>query len=183
MINLLPPEEKNRLKEEKIRKVVAINLILVLFFLCFIVAGLICVDMYIGEKVNSKANILAEIEKNYQDAGLKDSKKEITKFNGELERLKNFYSEKKYVVDILEKISKLIDGNEIYIKNFYYSIVFRDKAPQYNIAISGHATNREILFNFKKELEKEPTFSEIKFPQENWVKPIDINFEVNMLVK
>lgn len=183
MINLLPPEEKSRLKWAQRKKVIIINWSLILLFLFFTIAGIFLVDMYIGQQINGNKDRIAEVEKNYQGVSLNNFQKEVGKFNGGLEKVKSYYNQRKYVSDVIESVSSIIGASGIYVKNFSYSLTFIDKVPDYRIVISGHAPSREVLFNFKKDLEKNPNFSEIIFPQENWVKAIDVDFEINMKIK
>jgi hypothetical protein len=183
MINLLPQSEKDRLEWEQNKKIIIINWSLVLSFFVFLIIGLSLVNAYIASQVGANTGALLDAEKNYQKTGLNDFQKEIVKFNLGLEKVDQFYGQKKYVSEILEKLTPLIKKGGVYVKNFSFSLTFKDRKPYYNISINGYAPTRELLFMFKKNLEKEKGFSDISLPQESWVKPVDISFVLNLAIK
>lgn len=183
MINLLPPAEKERLKNERTTKVITILWSFVLIFLVAVILCFVYVYFYINEKINEKRLLISDVEKSYTQTSLKDFQKELAKFNSDVEKIKNFYEKKKYVSDTIEKLADVIGEQKIYIKNFSFSLIRKEKSSLYSISITGFSPDREALFDFKKSLEEESAFSDIKFPQENWVKPTNINFEASFSIK
>ena len=178
MINLLPSAEK---KELLLRERQSLILILGILFLSFLISlSLILLSI--------KISLSGDLE--IQKMTLKDKEKEIS-FNQELEeKIKNsnrvlsnldsFYQSQFNLTQILEKISGLLPSGT-YLTNLNLNPLQTEKGIQ--VSLSGFCPNREILLSFKENLEREGSFSEIYFPPENWLKPIDINFNVTFKIK
>ena len=67
MINLLPPEEKEKLSSKRGEKLIAILVITVLVFLICLILILSSIKIYITAEANSQKIILEQAEKKYQN--------------------------------------------------------------------------------------------------------------------
>ncbi len=183
MINLLPPEEKEKLLLEKKKILITIFLILVLYFLFCLIFILFSVKAYSETQLEFQKALLLKTEKGLGDSEIKNFQEKIDKTNSTLTKIDSFYQQQIYFSEILERISKILPP-EIYLTNF--SAVFYTKEKEetgIKFSLSGFAPARETLIEFRKNLEKEEDFKEIYFPPTNWVKPIDIDFSLSFKIE
>lgn len=177
MINLLPPYEKEKIRSNRIRSAcVILTCSVILFFFCIFIF-FATFDIYLGIELRNSKNELKEAEAYYQKDDLKDFKAELASINGDLAQLNKFFTEKIYVSNVLSEFFKNIEAPQIYLKNV---TIFSDKEGKYNIASEGIAKKRDDLFYLKKKIESDKFFSDLKFPQENWVKAEDVNFNISV---
>jgi len=177
MINLLPPEEKRDLLAENKRRTILILLVLVLFFLSVLVLILFSVKTYLQIEAISQKALLLETEKKPQQPEVQGFQEKVNLINQNLTKLSNFYKQKIYFSDILERVSQILP-TQIYLNNFSATLSTAEKEPTIKIALSGFAVNRDVLLEFKQNLEKESDFKNFNFSSINRVKPIDIDFFV-----
>jgi len=167
MINLLPSIEKEKILLEKNKRIVIILWVLVLFFLTCSILILFSIKTYIQAQVKSQQYLLTEAKKEKSQSEVENLQEEINSINSNLTKLDSFYQNGIYLSGILEKISKTLP-QKLYLTNL--SIVFP------SVSLFGFAPTTETLFEFKENLEKEPSFKEISFPPANWVDITDIDF-------
>jgi len=181
MINLLPPLEKEKLLLERKRKLIIILWIFVLSFVFYFILILLPIKFYIQGQVEYQRIILQEVKKEFEQSGVQDLQEKIDSANLALTKLDNFYQNKIYLVEILEKISGALP-QETYITDLSAILFETDEELELRVSLSGFAPTREILFNLKKNLEEEKDFKKVHFPPTNWVEPFDIDFLVNFEV-
>lgn len=170
MINLLPPEEKKAILKEKKKKMMIIIWFLFFFFLVSLSLILYSLKFYVKGQADYYGIILESKENALESAGIKNFQAEAVKSNNIIRKINDFYSKKFYFTEISDKVSDaLIDG--IYLNNLSIDV----SESSFKISIAGFSPTREILFNFKNNLEKSG-FQNIFFPQTNWVKPENISF-------
>jgi len=168
MINLLPLSEKKALIEEENWKIVLILGFLVLIFLISLTLILLSIKIYLSGYVESQKIFLRQ---SYPQ----DLEKTIEITNQNLSKLNSFYQGQIDLTSILEKISNSLPP-QIYLTSLSY------QKERKKVSLLGFAPTRQILLEFKKNLEKEKDFSEIYFPLQNLVEPIDINFSVTFKI-
>ena len=97
--------------------------------------------------------------------------------------MNSFYQSESNLTEILEKISETLPIN-VYLAALNFDLLTATENEKHaaQISLSGFSPTREILLEFKKNLEKEQTFEEIYFSPSNWVKPTDIDFSVNFKI-
>lgn len=177
MINLLPPEEKRELLSEKKKRIIVILWILVLLSLFSLILILVSARIFLETQVLSQKGLLLEVERGSNQPEMRDFQEKISLINQNLTKLKNFYKEKIYFPDILERVSKTLP-QQLYLTNFSAALSLSGEEPIVKVSLSGFAPSREILFEFKQALEKESGFKNVYFSPANWVKPTDIDFLV-----
>lgn len=170
MINLLPPQYKAELKEEENWKLTVILSILFLIFLICLALILFSIKISISGRLEVQKILLLQEEKNFEESQIQNLEENITISNQTLLELYSFYQSQNNLTKTLEKISETIPSGA-YLTTLNLNL---DK-----ISLSGYSPTREILLEFKKNLEEEELFEEIYFPPSNWVKPSDIDFSVN----
>jgi len=176
MINLLSPVEKETLiKEEKYKLVLILEILFLIFLICFILI-LFSIKISLSGQVAAQKILLSEKEEGFKKSQIQDLGEKIDSFNKTLSKLDTYYLNQSSVVEILEKISQDLPLSA-YLTNFNFN------SGTNQISLSGFSPSREILLEFKKNLEKEENFQEIYFPPSNWVKPTDIDFLINFKIK
>src|SRR4030042_979842 len=108
MINLLPPEEKEKLVLEKKKKMLIIFWFLFLFHLLCLVLILFPIKIYLQGQIDSQKNLLLISEKETEQSEAQNIRNEINAINAGFIKLNSFYQNKKYFSEILEKISRLL---------------------------------------------------------------------------
>lgn len=182
MINLLPPEEKRELSAEKKRRIVIILWILVLFFLFSLFLTLLLAKIYLQTQVLSQKSILLGVEKESPQPEIEDFRGRITLINQNLTDLKTFYERKVYFPKVLERISQILPQG-IYLTNFSALLSAAEEKPIVKVSLTGFSPSREILFEFKQNLEREKDFQNVYFPPINWVKPANIDFLITFEIR
>jgi Tfp pilus assembly protein PilN len=177
MINLLPPQIKKEVEEEKIFKIILILGTLFLFFLLFLSLFLFLIKIYISQEIKTKKTLFEQKQAELILPTQKGFEEIIKKNNLILAQLNSFYKEQPYLTEIIEKIYKTLpDG-------FYLTkISLTSQLPEKRIIscrLSGFSPNRKKLIEFRENLKKEDAFKNILFPLDVWINPNDINFSVS----
>ena len=178
MINLLPPEEKNILIQEERFKLILILGIVFLSALLSLILILFSIRIYISSQTDSEKIIFEQEEKKVKIAEFQELQEKITLANKNLSNLNSFYQNQVYFTEILERISGTLPPaaylNNLSLKPLGGGIL--------NCTLSGFTSTREILLDFKKNLETEKTIKEIYFPPANWVESKDIDFNITFKI-
>ena len=172
--NLLPLQAKAELYQEEIKKLIMIFGVLILIFLFSLTLILFEIKDYISRQVDSERIFSDSEKKQLQISEIQNLREKINLANKTLSQLDSFYQEEVSLIEIFEKISNTIPP-QIYLTNLFYQ---KDNSQ---ISLSGFSPQREILVEFKKNLEKE--FLEVYFPPQVWTKSTDIDFQVNFKIK
>lgn len=175
MINLLPPPYQEELKQKEGRKLILILGILFLVFLISLTLILFSAKLYIQGQLDSVKILVDLEEKTMQAAEIKDFKQKVNLTNQNILKLNEFYETQINPIDILEKVFGTLP-EEITLTDFSW------QKNNSQVSISGFSSTREALFNFKNNLEADKEFAEIKFPPSNWIKPVDIDFNVTFKI-
>jgi len=179
MINLLPPIQKGKLKEEREKRILIHLLILVLFFNLSLSLSLLNLKIFLSEKIKKE-----KLELENQEKILKlETKKEILETNKLISDLLKFEKEKKEFSEILAKIFQVLP-KEIKVNNVNVSTTILDKKTKketFQISLVGFSPDRESLLRLKSILEE--NFKQVSFPPQVWVKEKEIDFSVTFLTK
>ncbi len=183
MINLLPIQQKKEILQEENWRLVLIVGITILAFLICLTLMLFSIKIYISGQVEVQKTFLEAEEEEFKTSELRNLEEELTLTNRTLLELNSFYQEQLNTTEILGKISETLPaGTHLTTLNFTSLTITEKEKYIAQISLSGFAPTREILLEFKKNLEKENLFDEICFPPSNWVKPTDIDFSVNFKI-
>lgn len=182
MINLLPPQQKEELKEEESFKLILITGILLSIFLIYFCLILFSIKIYISGEVKSQEILFSQREKEVNTPQAQTLQKNLIDFNQTLSRLYNFYKNQIIFSNILEKISETLpEGVSLTSISISPAPAAGDWRMDCNL--TGFSLTREALLLLKENLEKEETFGKISFPPANWAKPADISFTVSLKTK
>jgi len=180
MLNLLPQKEKEELIQEESFKLILILGILILIFLICLSLILFSIGISIGGQLAIEKALLSQ--KETEISHLRDLEKEIKNLNLTFSKLNSFYQKNPNFVKILEITSKTLPPGT-YLTSFNFNLPAKDKKYLGEVILNGYSPTREILLEFKKNLEQEELFQEVYFPPANWVEPTDINFTVNFKLR
>lgn len=175
MINLLPPRYQEELRQEENRRLTSILGILFLIFLISLTLILFSVKLYIQGQLESVKVIVDLEEKTLQVSEIQSLRERINLANQNLSKLDAFYKKQVSSIEVLEKIFKTLSP-EIHLTGFSW------QKNTSQVTMSGFSPSREALFGFKKNLEETKEFTEIYFPPQNWIKPVDIDFNVTFKI-
>lgn len=181
MINLLPPEEKEELIEEKKRKSITIlGMLFLVFLICFSLI-LYSINIFISGAIEAQRILFDQREKEFKNPQAQALQENLINFNQTLSQIDSFYQSQLNLTEILEKTSKALPPNS-YLTSLSLSPELIEE-ERMNCNLLGFSPTREILLEFKENLEKEKLFTDIYFPPTNWVQSKDINFTVNFKVR
>lgn len=176
MINLLPQSEKKILQIEEKEKIVLILETLSFIFLLCLILILASIQIYIWGQVEAEKIILEQEKREFEVSEVKDLPEKIKLANKTFSDLNSFYQSQIKSTEILEELSKTLPQG-VYLTNLSY----QKRTSQ--VIVSGFSKNREILFEFKKNLEQEESFQDIYFPPSTWIEAININFNMSLKIK
>lgn len=178
MINLLPPEEKIALIREEQLKLVLILGIVFLSALLSLILILFSIKIYISGQTNSEKIIFNQEEKKFKSAEFQKLQEEIILTNKTLSDLNSFYQNQINFTEILEKISGILPSG-VYLTTLSLS---SSGSGILDCSVSGFAPTREVLLDFKDNLESIEIFKEFYFPLTNLVKSTNIDFNLSFKI-
>jgi hypothetical protein len=179
MINLLPQTQKEKLKEEKEKRILFHWLILILFFGLSLSLSLFSLKIFLSERLKKEKLNLENQEKILRA----EAKKEILETNKLISELLNFEKNQKEISQILARIFQILPP-EIQVNTLSISKTVLDKKTKkegFQVTLIGFSPERTALLKLKSILED--NFSQVSFPPQVWVKEKEIDFSVNFLTK
>ena len=180
MINLLPSQEKEEIKQEENFKLILILGIIFLFFLISFSLILTSINIYISGEAKVQKILYQQREKELENPQMRTFQEKLINFNQTLTQLESFYQGQPNFTEILEELTVTLPSGT-YLTSLL--ITSQEKGEMLVFNLSGFSPTRQLLLDFKENLEKEDSFKEVSFPPANWVKPVDIDFTVNFKVK
>lgn len=181
MLNLLPPTEKNRLHFLRTRKgVFFLSILLVVFFILF---GLVLygINYYLLSKIERQKTLVLTSQEELNQSEFQELKVRTLAINQMLSDICSFQQKEFLFSPVLSEVVALAPPG-LYFKRISLrriEPVGQDAQSSGALALSGFSSQRETVFSFKKNLEKDPVFSDIRFSPETWLKPTDIEFYVS----
>ncbi len=185
MINLLPPFQKQELKDDQLRIKILWMLILALAAFLFFMAIVFGLHLYGSSKTKALLSVISAKEQIIKDPKFQESKQVIDATNQNLYKIYQTKNEQTSVSAVLEKLALLVPS-PIYLTSFSFQNSFKEvqnpktkiveKEFLANIKIEGVAQTREVLFLFKRVLSQEPSFQAVYFSPSSWMEPNNANF-------
>ena len=181
-INLLPPKAKIELFEEELRKLITISGVLILIFIFSLTLILFSVKSYISGQLGYQKTLVDLEKKQFETTEIQTLREKIILANQNLSKLNSFYQEQMNLMETFQKISEILSP-EMYLTAFSYqkTIIQPPSSKEKYVAqisLSGFSPNREVLVEFKRNLEKE--FPDPHFSPQSWFEPTD--FQVNFKI-
>lgn len=171
-INLLPPQAKTEISEQRTKKLIIILGVLILIFFLSLSLILFLVENYISREVNSQKTLVNLEKEQLITPEVQKIREEIIQANQNLLELDSFYTKQIKLEEIFKKISEILPP-KMYLTNFSW------REESLAISLSGFAPDRETLLEFRKNLEKE--FPNPHFSPQSLTNPNDfqVNFKIN----
>ncbi len=174
MINLLPFEEKKKIRAEyRLRLGAIVSLATALLLLSSLVL-LSLVYLLTLSKYQFASERFVKLE---SEQGKTGQEKDINARIGETNKKVNiFLKEDKDQALFSEIIMKIIEtkGTAIKLQNMFY-----ESSPERKrLVISGRADDRDNLALFMETLKKDPFFTTVDIPISSYIKSTDIDFSV-----
>jgi Tfp pilus assembly protein PilN len=173
MINLLPPIEIQKLKEERNFKIVLHFCFFLLFFLISFYFVLFSIKTYFFGILQSE-EILYQKSEAVLDLELE---KEIKTYNDLLIKMNSFEDKKVYLFPIFEDVLKKIP-EKIFLSSI--NIELKPKEEVF-VSLSGISKDRETLLEFIKLLKEK--YADVSFPPQILLKQTDIDFSITFKIK
>lgn len=187
-INLLPPIQKQELKDEELRKKIIFILFLILLDLLLLMAIIFCLYTYTSKKVSDLNQEVVQKENLLKTPQSQEIKKIIEEANQNLYKINSVKKEQVSVMAVLEKVNELFP-KDAYLKAFSFKNSFRDvenketkvKVKEFfgRVLLNGIASSRETIFSFKKLLSQDQNLQDVYFSPLSWVKAINADFMVD----
>src|SRR3990167_1463549 len=176
MINLIPPIVRNAVIKEYWTRVATVFLFIV-SVVCFgIFVFALPVYVLVSDQVDVYAQSAAEASKRVAEYDLS---------SGALIRA-NLMAQKIFELREIDKFTDAVtlleslQSSDITIKTFNIDRVKGDISP---VMISGDATTRQALADFRDRLLQQPEISEVVLPISNLAKDRDIKFAISVVFK
>lgn len=167
-LNLLPPQEKEELKLERIYRWLVFYcssaILIVLLFITF----LALIWFFIIIQLKSYTANLENTRTSFQGQSIENQQKLISIFNRQLDKINFIQNDHKSYSTILVRLAEIIPSG-IIIDAFVVD-------EQGKCALTGYAQKRSQLLLLKEALYNSSFFENINNPISNLTKQIDINF-------
>jgi Tfp pilus assembly protein PilN len=169
MINLLPPLEKAKRRQEMTLKIVwNIGIVLFASFIAFMFM-ILSVKFYLDNQIIiQKALIDYEKERSTQ---VQELKGRVNNINNTLNELNIFYEDQFLSTELLEQIETYIPGG-IYLDTYLY------QSKQSLVSISGYSNKVETVYQLRENLREVELFNDIQLTISDWLQTEAINFRV-----
>ena len=177
MINLLPPKQKEELREEKTLSLVLILGTVILAFLVSFGLILLAIKTYFAADLKEQKTYFEQKEKELESPAFQESEKKIKEYNLVLSQLEDFYKNQPDLTLFLQKVF------EIFPKDIYLTgLNFDSKTSQ--VSLSGFSPASENLVRLEKNLENTKEIKEVVLgPADWWLKPANINFTIDFKIE
>ena len=175
MINLLPPEEKEKLLVQKNKQLIIVLGNAVLISLVCLVLVLLSLKFYVLGYITYQRLVLDTNDKEYQTPELLSFKDLVQKYNGALIKVNHFYQKETSVSDALKVISNIQKPSTVSLTDIAIGRA-QDDEHIIKVTISGISETRDGLLALKSNLGNNKEIKNIYFPPENWVKSKDVTF-------
>ncbi len=173
-LNILPPEEKNAIASQKLRRqIVILNSYALISILTFLVL-LSSIWLFLLVQLKSIEKIFAEAQTSPQGKAFEEFKKEIGRINQSFQYFDQLRDQRVIHSVCFERLIQILPSGV----RFNSVSVSQDQ-----VALEGYAATRESLMLFKDSLEKSQYFEEVESPLSNFLKQRDINFSFRFKIK
>lgn len=177
MINLLPPKQKEELREEETLSLALILGIVILAFLVSFSLILFAIKTSFAAELREQKTYFEQKEKELENPAFQELEKKIKEYNLALSRLEDFYKSQPDLTLTLQKVFQFFP-KDIYLTG----LNFNPKTSQ--VSLSGFSLASENLVRLAKNLENTKEIKEVVLgPADWWLKPSNINFTVDFKIE
>lgn len=181
MINLLPPEEKQELGRERNKKLAIILGDIALISLISLALILFSLKFHVSREATAQKFNLQVAENRHNAPNVISFKKVVSGYNAKLLKVNQFFTSEIYLGDVLKTVVEIERPPGLYFNELR---VDRSKdGMSMSVVIAGFSNTRENLLQYKDNLEKQGKLTNIIFPPDNWIKPVNLKFSVSFDMK
>lgn len=178
MLNLLPIEEKNKIRREYIFR--RLSAVFLLLFFVLVISSILLFPVYILSKIRldeiKKENV--ELSKKINTVDDEEKLASLVKEIGD----KTAGIKPALGTEINKAFSSVISDRPANIK--ITGLDYKKNAPnKAEITITGVSADRESLKSYGKRLQDDIWFSEVNLPISNFAKAKNIDFSIKIVVK
>src|SRR3989344_2258426 len=178
-INLLPPNEQEKLRLQKTGKLAVVLSCICLVSLLSLTLVLLALKFRILKEVAYQKTMLEVMEKKYQNPDFMPYKELISVSNADVQTANRFYQKQIHAMDALETILRVPMSEGI---NFTSFDAQKENSGAITMAIFGFSQTRDGLLDFKENLIAAAGVKNVNFPPESWIKPHNIEFTATLSV-
>ncbi|MFH1671342.1 MAG: PilN domain-containing protein [Candidatus Portnoybacteria bacterium] len=146
--------------------------------LIFIILIFLSVNLFISGEAKTQKILYEQRQEELKTFQMQNLQSNLITFNNTLSSLSFFYRNQTDSVETIERIVETIPSG-IVLSNLSMSPNLNNSI---NFSLSGFAENRDLLLEFKNNLEKEDLFSEVSFPPSSFLKPVNISFSATFKI-
>lgn len=187
MINLLPPQYRQKLKGEKrFRLVLLLGAVLGIALVALSIFLLVIQVALWQERLSQEVKLISFQERTAREDS---TLVEIKSWNSKLRNIEGFKEERRALKEVLDEVGSSLP-QELYLLSLSYTPAFETRKKEDEIvrtpatvSVTGKAQRREQLLSFKDALQANPFFAKVLFPPSNWVNPSDITFSFQAKLK
>lgn len=170
MINLLPQYWQKKLQEEEMSKIAAILGIVAVLSLVAFILMLALVRVYYYVQFQYGQIIVEEKEQEMKMLKVAEIEEQVASSGGLATKVGEFYENQTKTTEIFAQVAAALPSG-VGLSRFEYSF------PK--VGLEGYSPNRDLLVEFRNNLEGRPDFKKINFPPESWLTAQNIEFSVN----
>lgn len=179
MINLLPPEGKNKLLSEKKEKLLTILGIVTIISLVCLALIMLSIKFYILTETDYQKNTLWQAEQKTKTPDFMNLNSIVKKYNIILSQIDSFYGKEVYFNQVLKIVTNIPKSNGLQFASFS---LLRDTSGSVQVSVSGTSDTRDDLLIFRKNIEKDKKIKNSSFSPGSWVNSKDVNFSLTLIV-
>ncbi|MEF8847196.1 MAG: hypothetical protein V5A57_02115 [Candidatus Paceibacterota bacterium] len=181
MINLLPTEEKEKIYQYRLKRMMLILGFIGTVFVIALASLLLTLKIHLEGEIGYQNSILEAKKGKSRTEQINQIQGEFASYNKKIANLNEFYQEQDYPSGFLKEVESVLPPS-VYLTTLSYEKELT-KEHKAEVSIAGFCPDRETLFSLKEAMDKKSNWKDIRLPPSNWVEPVDISFNVNFKVQ
>ncbi|MEK7510566.1 MAG: PilN domain-containing protein [Patescibacteria group bacterium] len=185
MINLLPPIDKERFRQEQVFRLIGIVGMVLVFSLISLFLLLLAIRIYLAGQIQTRELMIALQKKELARQEL--LKKNIQEKNSRVREMLSFYQNQSILSETFQEISALLPEG-VYLTSLTYTppLLVKEEATEgrgekketknAKVFLAGFAPTRKEVLALRRNLKSKESFLGLYGPLSNWVIPTDVNF-------
>ena len=181
MINLLPSEQKDKLYQYRIKKMMLVLGFIGTVFLVSLSILLLTINIRLRGEVDYQGAVLEAKKGKSKTSQIEKIQDQFSTYNKKLTKLEKFYKERNYPSGFFEEVNSTLPSSIRLNSLAYQKVTEGDYKAQ--ASFSGYCPDRSVLLQLKENMDEKSKWENVDFPPSNWVEPADINFNVSFKIE
>ncbi|MFH1968300.1 MAG: hypothetical protein ABIJ84_02855 [bacterium] len=178
MLNLLPPNEKKLLAQERQKRLFIVLCFELIVFLVCIFLVLLAIEFYSLGELASQNFLLQQASAENQSAEFSYFKDAMQGYNNELVLVDSFYKKKKFFGDASNTLLQVQRPAGLYFIRF--SMQSQEQSNDIKVVVTGVSDTRENLIIFKNNIEATGKIRNVAFSPASWINQKNITFNLTL---